>query len=31
VVTLHASKFGRPVYERFGFNQHNEMVLRLNV
>jgi GNAT superfamily N-acetyltransferase len=31
VVTLHASKFGRPVYERFGFKQHNEMVLRLNV
>lgn len=30
VVTLHASKFGRPVYERFGFTQHNEMVLRLN-
>jgi GNAT superfamily N-acetyltransferase len=30
VVTLHASKFGRPVYERFGFSQHNEMVLRLN-
>jgi GNAT superfamily N-acetyltransferase len=30
VVTLHASKFGRPVYERFGFKQHNEMVLRLN-
>ena len=30
VVTLHASKFGRPVYERFGFKQHNEMVLRLD-
>ena len=30
VVTLHASKFGRPVYERFGFMQHNEMVLRLS-
>jgi GNAT superfamily N-acetyltransferase len=29
VVTLHASKFGRPVYERYGFRQHNEMVLRL--
>jgi len=30
VVTLHASKFGKPVYERFGFVQNNEMILRLN-
>jgi GNAT superfamily N-acetyltransferase len=30
VVTLHASQFGRPIYERFGFAQHNEMVLRLD-
>ncbi|ADV81508.1 GCN5-related N-acetyltransferase [Terriglobus saanensis SP1PR4] len=30
VVTLHASKFGRPIYERFGFAQNNEMILRLN-
>ena len=29
VVTLHASKFGRPVYEQFGFAQSNELMLRL--
>jgi GNAT superfamily N-acetyltransferase len=29
VVTLHASKFGRPIYERFGFEQTNEMMIRL--
>ncbi len=29
VVTLHASKFGRPVYEGFGFKQSNELMLRL--
>ena len=28
VVTLHASKFGRPIYERNGFTQTNEMMLR---
>jgi ribosomal protein S18 acetylase RimI-like enzyme len=28
VVTLHASKFGKPVYERAGFNMSNEMILR---
>jgi ribosomal protein S18 acetylase RimI-like enzyme len=28
VITLHASKFGRPIYEKFGFVQHNELVLR---
>lgn len=29
VITLHASKFGKPVYETFGFTQTNEMMLRL--
>ncbi len=29
VATLHASRFGRPVYERFGFAQSNELMLRL--
>jgi GNAT superfamily N-acetyltransferase len=29
VITLHASKFGRPIYEDFGFTHHNEYVLRL--
>ena len=29
VVTLHASKFGRPLYERNGFEPTNEMMLRL--
>jgi GNAT superfamily N-acetyltransferase len=29
VVTLHASKFGRPIYERNGFVQSTEMMLRL--
>ncbi len=28
VITLHASKFGRPIYERFGFEQTNEMMLK---
>jgi len=27
VITLHASKFGKPIYEKFGFVQHNEMAL----
>ncbi len=30
VVTLHASKFGRPIYEKFGFEQSNEMMLKLH-
>ena len=30
VVTLHASKFGRPIYEKFGFTQSTEMMLRLD-
>jgi GNAT superfamily N-acetyltransferase len=29
VVTLHASKFGRPIYERNGFEASTEMMLRL--
>ena len=29
VVTLHASKFGKPLYERNGFVATNEMMLRL--
>jgi ribosomal protein S18 acetylase RimI-like enzyme len=28
VVTLHASKFGKPVYEQAGFEMSNEMILR---
>jgi GNAT superfamily N-acetyltransferase len=28
VVTLHASKFGKPLYEQFGFELSNEMKLR---
>jgi GNAT superfamily N-acetyltransferase len=28
VVTLHASRFGRPIYEAFGFAHHNEYVLK---
>lgn len=28
VVTLHASKFGKPVYEQAGFKMSNEMILR---
>ena len=28
VVTLHASKFGGPIYENNGFKQTNEMMLR---
>lgn len=27
VVSLHASKFGKPVYERIGFEPENEMIL----
>jgi GNAT superfamily N-acetyltransferase len=30
VVSLHASKFGKPLYERNGFEMSNEMVLRLD-
>jgi GNAT superfamily N-acetyltransferase len=28
VITLHASRFGRPIYEKAGFKLHNEYVLR---
>jgi GNAT superfamily N-acetyltransferase len=28
VVTLHASKFGKPLYEKAGFKLSNEMMLR---
>jgi GNAT superfamily N-acetyltransferase len=28
VITLHASKFGKPIYEKFGFTENNEMILR---
>ena len=31
VVSLHASKFGKPLYERNGFEPTNEMLLRLDV
>ena len=31
VITLHASRFGRPIYERFGFTQSTEMMLRPEV
>jgi GNAT superfamily N-acetyltransferase len=27
VITLHASRFGRPIYERFGFTESTEMML----
>lgn len=30
VVTLHASKFGRPIYEKNKFKQTNEMMLRFD-
>lgn len=30
VVTLAASKFGRPLYEQYGFKPTNEMILRLH-
>ena len=30
VVSLHASKFGKPLYERNGFEATNEMILRLD-
>jgi len=29
VVTLHASPFGQPIYEKFGFEASNEMLLKL--
>jgi hypothetical protein len=29
VVSLHASEFGRPLYERNGFEATNEMMLSL--
>lgn len=29
VATLHASPFGRPIYEAYGFEQTNEMMLKL--
>jgi GNAT superfamily N-acetyltransferase len=29
VVSLHASRFGRPLYERNGFEATNEMILRV--
>jgi len=28
VITLHASRFGKPIYEKFGFKLHNEYILR---
>jgi len=28
IVTLHASPFGRPIYEKYGFEQSNEMMLK---
>ena len=28
VVSLHASPFGRPIYEQFGFTQNNELILK---
>jgi GNAT superfamily N-acetyltransferase len=31
VVSLHASSFGKPLYERNGFEPTNEMILRLDV
>ena len=30
VVSLHASKFGKPLYERNGFAMSNEMLLRFD-
>lgn len=30
VVTLHASPYGRPIYEKFGFEPTTEMMLRLS-
>jgi GNAT superfamily N-acetyltransferase len=30
VVVLHASPFGRPIYEKFGFTSSSEMMLRLD-
>lgn len=28
-ITLHASKFGKPIYEKFGFEGTNEMMLKV--
>jgi len=28
VITLHASKFGKPIYEAYGFKQSNELMLK---
>ncbi|AEU38194.1 GNAT family N-acetyltransferase [Granulicella mallensis] len=28
VITLHASPFGKPIYEKFGFSHSNEMMFR---
>jgi ribosomal protein S18 acetylase RimI-like enzyme len=28
VITLHASRFGKPIYEKFGFKLHNEYALK---
>lgn len=28
VITLHASRFGRPIYEAYGFKQSNELMLK---
>jgi len=30
VVSLHASKFGKPIYERNGFEPSTEMMLRVD-
>ncbi len=30
VITLHASPFGKPIYEKFGFTAMNEMMLKLD-
>jgi GNAT superfamily N-acetyltransferase len=30
VVTLHASRFGHPIYEKFGFKQSNEMMFHFD-
>ena len=31
VITLHASQYGRPIYEKFGFKPTTEMMLRLDI
>lgn len=28
IITLHASRFGKPIYEKFGFKLHNEYVFK---